>query len=263
MRNVTALALGIALGAPYALARDLPDIVKSGRLRVAAVVEEKDPEFLSLRGGMPGFDREILEGFAHRHGLKIEFVVVPTWEGLVPVLISGKGDLIAGRVSDTPSRRRQVEFTNEVFPTRVVVVTRKPRPRIGDGQELAALKVGTIPGTSMAEALAALGIPSTKIVTMAAGGLSDALREGRVEAAVWQLEGAILAQRKDPDLELGAFLGAPHSLAFGTTKAQPALLAALNDHIRLVRETGTWNRLVVKYFGAAAPEILGRVRRSE
>ena len=265
MRLATSLAASLAIAAAaHAEARDLTEIVRSGRLRVAAVVEEKEPEFLSLRqSAMPGFDREILEGFAHRHGLVIDFVLVPAWDALLPTLVAGKSDLIAGRISDTPARRRQIDFTNEVFPTRVVVVTRKPRAAVAEARELTAVKVGTIPGTSMAEALAGLGLPAAKVVPLSAGALSEALRDGRVEAAVWSVEGAILARRKDPDLELGAFLGPPQSLAYGTAKGEPALLAALNDHIRLVKETGTWNRLVVKYFGAAAPDILARARRSD
>jgi polar amino acid transport system substrate-binding protein len=265
VRTSTWLAIALALGAvPRADARDLPEILRSGRLRVAAVVEEKEPEFLSLRaGGAPGFDREVLEGFAHRHGLVLDLVTVPSWEGLVPALLSGKADLIAGRVTDTPARRRQIDFSNEVFPTRVVVVTRKPRAAVFDARELTAVKVGTIPGTSMAEALTLLGVPAVKVAPLTAGALSEALRDGRVDAAVWSVEGAILARRKDADLELGAFLGPPQSLAYGTGKGQGGLLAALNDHIRLVKETGTWNRLVVKYFGAAAPDILGRARRAD
>src|SRR5262245_10871653 len=115
VRMLIWLAIGLAVGASArAEARDLPEVVRSGRLRVAAVVEEKEPEFLSLRpGGMPGFDREILEGFAHRQGVQIDFVVVPAWDGLIPVLLSGKSDLIAGRISDTPARRKQIDFTNE------------------------------------------------------------------------------------------------------------------------------------------------------
>jgi len=267
MRATTGLALGIALGIGLgspALARDLPDIKKAGRLRVVAVLEEKEPEFLSMKAGAtPGFDHEILAGFCHQHGLVLEFVLVPSWDALVPALQAGKGDLIAGRVSDTPVRRRYADFTNEVFPTRVLVVTRSPRPAVTDAQQLAVLKVGTIPGTSMAEAVAGLGIPPQRIVPLSAGALSGALREGRVEAAVWAVEGAILAQRKDPSLQLGVFLGPPQKLAYGLGKGQPRLLAALNDHIRMVKQTGAWHRLVVKYFGAAAPEILAKARRAE
>ena len=38
------------------------------------------------------------------------------------------------------------------------------------------------------------------------------------------------------------------------------LLAALNDYVSNVRRTPTWNRLVVKYFGEAAPEVLKAAR---
>lgn len=263
MRRLPAIALCAALVlAGRVDARDLAAIKQSGRLRVLAMVEEKEPEFLSLRaGGNPGFDREILEGFASSQRLQVDYAVVPSWEGLLPALQAGKGDLIAGRVSDTPARRRLAAFTLEVFPTRVVAVTRKPRPPVTDARQLAVLKVGTIPGTSMAEAVTAAGVPANRIVGLAAGALSDTLREGRVEAAVWAVEGAILAQRKDPQLQLGVFLGPPQSLAYGVRKEDTQLLAALNEHIRLVKQTGTWNRLVVKYFGNAAPEILAKARR--
>lgn len=80
---------------------------------------------------------------------------------------------------------------------------------------------------------------------------------------MWAVEGAILAQRKDPALQLGAFLGPPESLAYDVRREDARLLAALNEHIRLVRQTGTWNRLVVKYFGNAAPDILNKARRGD
>ena len=56
------------------------------------------------------------------------------------------------------------------------------------------------------------------------------------------------------------FVGPPESLAFGVRKEDRRLLAALNDYITNLRKTPTWNRLVVKYFGPAAVEILRRAR---
>ena len=38
------------------------------------------------------------------------------------------------------------------------------------------------------------------------------------------------------------------------------LLGALNEYVINLRQSGTWNRLAVKYFGPAAPEILRRSR---
>ena len=260
MRAVLVAAVALGLLTPAgAHARDLDDIKKQGRLRVVAVVEEREPEFVSLKpGGAPGFDREILEGFARIQGVGLEFVLAPSWQVLMPSLVEGKGDLVAGRVSDTASRRAKADFTAEVFPTRIVVVTRKPRAALASASEMAGLRVGTIPGTSMMDALKATGLPSQKVVPLAAGQLVEALRDGKVDVAVWALEGALLAQRRDPDLQIGTFLGPPESLAYGVAKGSPQLLAALNEHIALLRRTGTWNRLVVKYFGATAPVILNQ-----
>jgi hypothetical protein len=74
------------------------------------------------------------------------------------------------------------------------------------------------------------------------------------------VESAIAAQRQDPAMELGTFVGPPRSLAYGVRKQDAALLQALNEYIDNVRRTPTWSRLVVEYFGASAPDILRKVR---
>ena len=67
-------------------------------------------------------------------------------------------------------------------------------------------------------------------------------------------------QREDPEIELGMFLGEPNRLAYGVHKDSSALLQALDTYIENTRKTLTWNRLVVKYFGQSAPEILRLAR---
>jgi hypothetical protein len=46
-------------------------------------------------------------------------------------------------------------------------------------------------------------------------------------------------------------------------KQDAALLRALNAYIDDLRHTPTWSRLVVKYFGEKAPEILRKARSTE
>ena len=81
-----------------------------------------------------------------------------------------------------------------------------------------------------------------------------------VKAIVLGVENAIVAQRDDPRIELGTFLGPPGSLAFGVRKGDSALLAALDAYVDNVRRSATWNRRVVEYFGDSAPEVLRRAR---
>jgi ABC-type amino acid transport substrate-binding protein len=265
MRRATSalvLALAASLAAESAPAADLPQIQKRGTLRVLCMLDTLRPEFFSLAPGtLPGFDQEVVDGFARLHKLKVEPVPVKGWGDLVPALLAGKGDLIAGRFTVTPSRRELIAFTSEVFPTRNVVITRAPHKVVRTVEELREEKVGTIRGTSMAEAIAAAQVPADHVDdAIPAGGFGEALKSGRVSAAVWGVESAIALQREDPAIQLGGFLGPPGSLAYGIRKGDVQLRAALDDYIENLRRTPTWSRLVVKYFGEAAPEILKKAR---
>ncbi len=250
-----------ALAALPLAAADLAEIKARGTLVAVAVYEPRAPEFLELAEGRTGgFDREVLEGFARAQGLKLEIRTVPTWAELPGVVAAGDADLMCNRVSNTAARRQVVDFTDEVFPTRVVVMNRRPAPPVASLEQLKAVpRLASIAGTSMMETLSGLGI--TKVDTSVPhGGFPDALRAGRIDAAVWSLEAVIRERRADPELQLGMFLGPPESLAYGVSKTSPALKTALNEHLRVLRQTGTWNRLVVKYFGAEALDLLRRAR---
>ena len=253
------LAVLSLLFVPRLHARDLDEIEKRGTLRVLAVVNNQRDEFFSNRPGV-GIDREILEGFARLHHLTLEVVPQAGWDQLVPALQAGKGDLIAGRFTMTESRRRVIDFTAEAFPTRNVVLTRRPRRAVTTLEQFRAEKVGTVKGTSMAEAVAAAGAPPGNVEDLPTGTLPAALKAGTVTAVVLGIENAIAAQRDDPALELGLFLGPPGSLAYGVRKSDPRLREALDDYLGNLRKSATWSRLVVKYFGERALEILTKAR---
>lgn len=260
-----ALAL-VGSGAAPASAADLPDIAKSGKLRVLAVIEEGAPEFIALGGSSvkgaaaAGFDHEILSSFAKTQSLDLVYVPVPRWNLLIPALIEERGDVIAGRFSDTPARRAKIDFTAEVFPTRAVVVNRKPNPPIGSLEQLKLHKLGAVAGTNLFDQLVAAGIPASTITAVDVDNVRAAFDSGRVTAVLWSVEGMPSLQRKDANFQTGLLVGPSASLAYGVRKDAPRLKAALDDHIRLVRQSGMWNRWVVRYFGDEAGRILKQAR---
>ena len=253
----------VAALARASVAGDLAQVKERGVLRVLRMDVRGDDEFFPITpGGPPGFDREVLEGFARLHRVRVEPVTIATWDGLIPALLQNKGDVVAGRFTVTEARQRQAAFTSEVFPTRNVVLTRKPARPVNTLEELRAERVGIIKGTSMAEAVMAAAVPRDHIVdTITTGKLPAALQTGVATAVVLGVENAITAQRDDPAMQLGLFLGPPRSLAYAVRKEDGALLAALNEYVENLRRTPTWSRLVVKYFGDAAPEILRKARQ--
>ena len=254
--------LGLAaLASGVPAAADLAEVKSRGALRVIVVGVRSGDEFFAPAGAQPGFDREVLAGFASLQRVRLEVVPVAGWDALIPELLAGKGDLIAGRFTVTESRRKLIAFTSEVFPTRNVVLTRRPHRVVRTIADLREEKVGTVKGTSLAEAVAAAGVPPAHVDgSVASGTLPAALKSGQVSAVVLGVENAISAQRADPALQLGLFLGPPTSLAYGVRKGDAELLKALDEYIENLRRTPTWSRLVVKYFGEMAPEVLKKAR---
>jgi ABC-type amino acid transport substrate-binding protein len=260
MRWTTTAALVGVLAAPAPLRADLDEIKKRGELRVLVV--DGAPAFISLApDGEPGLEREILDGFARMQGLRVRLVQVAAWKDLIPWLLEGKGDLLGGGVGNLPARRPVIDFSHEVFPTRDVVITRRPTPVITTVDQLRAVKVGTIKGTGLADRVAELKIPRANVDDeVPSTGFAEALKSGRVTALIDGVEDALLLQRADPEIELGLFVGEPQSIAFGVRKDCPALRGVLDEYVSNLRRSPTWNRLVVKYFGAAAADVLKRAR---
>lgn len=258
--SVLLTCLAAALAAPTVPAADLPQMASRGTVRVLAVLSAEEKYFVSdaPRGG---FDWEMLEGFARLHKVTLELVPVGGWDELIPALLANRGDVITGGFTATDARKKQIAFTSETFPTRSVVITRKRPAPLKTIADLKGEKVGTIKGSFMLDDLRTAGVPKDAVDdTIEAGQLPAALRSGRITAGVDGIEAALVAKARDPELQIGPFVGAPASLAYGVRKADTELLAALDAYIANARRTPTWNRLAVKYFGPSAPEILKQAR---
>lgn len=232
-----------------------------GKLRALVFPEDDRPQFFSVRGDTPpGFEREILESFARSKGLAFEVVPVPRWEDLIPYLREGKGDVIAGHFTDIPTRRTLVDFTSGVLPTRSIVITRKPHGVISTLEELREERIGVVAGSAARAELLAAGVPAARVIAVSPNDVLDQLREAKITAHIRSLPEAVLAQRADPAIQLGMAVGPSSHFAFAIRKQDGRLKESLDAHLEIVRSTGVWNRLVVKYFGEAAVGILKDVR---
>jgi ABC-type amino acid transport substrate-binding protein len=245
---------------------DLPEMRQNGKLVALVAGDPNAPgapsRFVAKQGSdFIGIEGEILAGFARQQKLELELVYVPSWEMLVPSLLRKKADLIAGGMTNTEERRKVIEFTAETFPTRDVVVTRKPHRVVQTIEQLREEVVGVAIGTSYVEAAKAAGVPPKNLKILGDNAsTADLMRSGAITATVQGVEFALAPQEEDPTLQLGMFLGPPQSIAMGIRKEDQQLLSALNDYIGNLRKTPTWNRLVVKYFGDRAVEVLRRAR---
>ncbi len=248
--------LSILLAARGPVRADMKEVVARGTLRVLA---GQDENWFSLDGsGPPGFEREVLEGFARLHGLRFEAVAIERWEDAIPMLVAGRGDLLAG-VNDTAARRRTIDFTAELLPARSVVVSLKPAAVVTSLAALRAARVAVVPDSTWAEAAEHAGVPPASLVRVA--GVPEALaalRASRASAAIVDVVDYLQQRRRTPELQLGLALGAAQSSAWGVRKSDPALRKALDAYLAEFRHHPGWSRLLVKYFGEDAPLVLGQ-----
>jgi membrane-bound lytic murein transglycosylase F len=253
------LLLGVASGA------DQQGSQAKGRIRVlttaTGTTTGTTTAFMSADPARPGgIEYELLVGFAQLHAVELQIVSVPSWADLIPALLAGKGDLIGGGFMVSDTRRKQVDFTVETFPTRTVIVTRRPRQAVTTLERLKSIRVGTVRGAAMVDQLRAVGVPEDRIVIVKDESVLDTLTGGKVDARAVPVHVAIVLAKDHPEVELGMYVGAPGSLAFGVRKDNPQLRDALSEYLNNVRHTATWNRLLVKYLGPSAADILRSAR---
>lgn len=256
------LLLASALGASAAgvQAQEGLELKTPGVLRV--LVQADSLKELYALDKPSGVEREMLQGFATLHALEIETVQVATTAEWIPWLLASKGDVIAGGLVATESRKKLVAFSGDTFPIRHLAVNRKPRPPIQTVEALRAERVAVLKGSSWAEEALAAGVPKANLDDSYPSGdkLFEALRNGTVSTAVMSVIWAMVERKTDPELQLGVMIGAPTGIGFAVRKDQPHLLAALNEYVANSRKTPTWSRLVVKHFGDEALEVLKRSR---
>jgi len=85
-----------------------------------------------------------------------------------------------------------------------------------------------------------------------------ALRAGTVNATVIAVSEYIWQRQRDPELQAGVLVGERLSAAWGLRPQDRELREALDAYLRLKKQSASWSRLVVKYFGADALAILDR-----
>jgi polar amino acid transport system substrate-binding protein len=229
-------------------------------LRVLAAADEAKETFSFAPGPRPGFDRELAEGFARLHGLRLEAVKAKSYADRIPALLRGEGDLIVA-IFDTEERRKQIDFTVEVMPTHNVAVSQEPRAAFRSVEELASVRVGASRGTQPAQDALLAGVPASALRLFdTQDEMTRALRRGTIDAMILPISELVVASRDTKGLVAGVTVGPRGKVAWGVRKDDAALRATLDDYLTNVRRGPSWSRLIVEYFGDQALQVLGRSR---
>ncbi len=239
---------------------DLAAIKKRGVLRV--LTRNNATTYFLWHGELFGFEYELARHFAKQHGLRLEMVVPPSRDLLLPWLRQGKGDIIAASmtINATPGMEG-VHFSLPYNQASEIVISRRnekslERPEALSGRTVVVRRSSAYWQTL--ERLQAQGIPFT--LREAPEELETSELIARVASGEYDLT---VADSHILDIELtrrndvkAAFpLDAPQQHGWLVRENNPRLLQAVNNFLKKEYRSRFYNVTYRKYFKSSKVNI--------
>ena len=134
---------------------DFAGIKQRRTLRV--VTRNNAATYFLWRGELLGFEYEMAKAFAAQHQLRLEVLVAPSWERMLPMLLEGEADIAAAFLTPTDSRRALgVAFSRPYSTASEVVVTRSDDQALQSLADLAGREFSVRKSSSYWQTLARL-----------------------------------------------------------------------------------------------------------
>lgn len=151
---------GIAANAPspdksfenYVEQGDLPALKERGKLRILVSDAGLEVPYLPRQGLPVHYESDLIIRFAQEQGLKPEWIYVKRFDRLIPMMLEGKGDVIASNLTITDQRKEQVAFSVPVAVAKEQLIVRSDNP-VKDLKDLKGKTVALLKSTSYWETM--------------------------------------------------------------------------------------------------------------
>ena len=203
--------------------------------------------FINDAGEIDGFERELGDELCRRAKLECTWVI-NEWDSIIPNLIAGDYDTILAGMSITEEREEEIDFTQPYFPptaSAYVALT-------GAADDVLNGKVATQTGTIHADYLSGsgtapleLGLAEDLIASVLSGEADAALADAAFLSDFVTSSGGRLIF-VGPELMLDSGVG------IGVRETDGKLKDKLNEAISAMKEDGSLNALIGKWFGENA-----------
>lgn len=227
-------------------------------LALGICVEGAYPPFSEVndQGELVGFDVDIARALCAEIDEECELVQV-NWDRIIPALTAGDCDAIVASMSDTPRRRKLIDFTDRYYRAPVRFVGPVEAGLTDAPDDLAGRVVGVQRGT-VNQTFMMAHYPRTTLRLY--GNQEHVLLDlelGRLDAALGEAVQLEVGFLKTAAGEGFAFFGTDHfdptiqgdGAAIGVRKADGELRDRLSAGIAALRADGTYDALATGYFG--------------
>jgi len=215
---------------------DLNELQARGSIRILMPRFSQRNDFLPRKGFPLYYEAKLLSHFASQIGLSPSLIYVEDFNQIIPMLIEGKGDLIAANMTITDARSERIGFTAplEIVKEQIVVSAESPIQSLDDmkGRRIAVQKSTSFYTTTQALAGKYKGIEIEIVAdTISIFSILDGIEDGSFDATIIDsnLLEAILTY--DNQLKVIHSVEKKSAIAWGIRKQALKLKTALDKFI--------------------------------
>ncbi|SDW57350.1 amino acid ABC transporter substrate-binding protein, PAAT family [Ruegeria halocynthiae] len=203
--------------------------------------------FINDAGEIDGFERELGDELCKRASLDCEWVK-NDWDSIIPNLVSSNYDTIMAGMSITDERDEVIDFTqNYLPPTASVFVATSADVDTASG--VIATQTSTTQASYVADSGATLVEFATPEETIAA------VRNGEADAVFADKDYLlpIVGESGGELVIVGEDIPLGDGVGLGLRESDGELQGKFNDAITSMKDDGSLNEMIVKWFGEDAP----------
>mgnify|MGYP002792556117 FL=1 len=231
---------------------------ESNVLKVGTNAEFAPFEYVNEEDGttIEGFDIDLINAIAADQGMTVEMENME-FDGLIMALENGSIDVAIAGMSVDPKRAKQVDFTETYYDAGLNIAVAIDDDSIASEEDLAGKVVTAQQGTTGANKAMELqeaGVVADVKLLANINVCMMALANGEVDAVIMDIpvNNRYVAAHPD-EVKIAADIVAeePEQYAIAVAKGNTELLEKLDAGLANVKEDGTYDALIDKYFGAA------------
>lgn len=240
------------------LNKDLSSILHSGKITV--LFGNNASSYFEYKGTEMGFEYEILQQFCKDHHLMLTAKQVDSQDDMFNRLNNGEVDLVAGNLTVTNHRKKEVDFTQAIYYTHQVLVQRKKdssnhTPFLTDATQLAKKKVNVWSNSAYYQKLKNIQneIGDTIYINGEQGDFSvdyliEQVADGTIDYTIADKNIASINQFYWNNIDISLDLSFTQKIAFALRKNNPELKKELDSWLRNFEKTDKYAYLKYKYF---------------
>lgn len=234
---------------------DIPEFttLEEGKLIVGSDTAYPPFETIDENGDVVGFDVDLVAAIAEELGVEYEFLSYNFDALIIGVQAGNEFDFIASAMTITDERDEEIDFSDAYFDAGQSLAVTNDSDVMGI-EDLAGMKIGVQSGTT-GEAYATDNAPEGAQIVPFENILQafQALQTGDVDGVINDkpITEAIVADEARGLMIVGPTYS-EEQYGFGVSEDTPELTAALNWALARVKESGKYDEIMDKWFGAEA-----------